>query len=157
MFQKYSSLAEDSYPWEFASFSYFSARFMTDVMQTLFSNPDRFPHITDCLLNAQPGHYFHLNLGDEVPIAQKYGSYHDEDENDWNHTTGIIYSPNPFILTVMTRYGGMSENIIGDLAAMFYEYTLGLDERLQQTEKLEEPAPVPAETVLPQPPEKRQR
>ena len=135
MFQRYSSIPEEEYPWEFASYSYFSAPFMTDVMLTLFSEPERFPHVADCLLNAQPGHYFRLNLGDEVPIAQKYGYYHDdEDGSDWTHTAGIFYTPNPFILTVMTRYGGMGENIIGDLADLFYEYTMELDNRLAQHE-----------------------
>ena len=134
MFQRYSSIPEEEYPWEFASYSYFSARFMTDVMQTLYEQPERFPHVTDCLLNAQPGHYFHLVLGDEVPIAQKYGYYVEVDESAWTHTAGIFYTPHPFILTVMTRYGGMGETIIGDLAALFYDYTLQLDTRLQAQE-----------------------
>ena len=146
MFQRYSSIPEEDYPWEFASYSYFSARFMTDVMLRLFSEPERFPHVADCLMNAQPGHYFRLNLGDEVPIAQKYGYYHDdEDGSDWTHTAGIFYTPNPFVLTVMTRYGGMGETIIGDLAALFYEYTRELDTRLaKREEQAAETAAVPA-------------
>lgn len=156
MFQRYSSIPEGDYPWEFASYSYFSARFMTDVMQTLFSQPERFPHISECLLNAQPGHYFRLNLGDDIPIAQKYGYYHDEDDNDWTHTAGIIYSQNPFILTVMTRYGGMGETIIGDLAVLFYEYTKELDSHFQEQEEknlqaafLPDAETSPAPAVLP--------
>jgi hypothetical protein len=115
---------------------------MTDVMKTLFSEPERFPHVADCLKQAQPGHYFHLILGDDVPIAQKYGYYHDdEDGSDWTHTAGIFYTPNPFILTVMTRYGGMGESIIGDLGVLFFEYTGELDKRLEQREeKAAEPA-----------------
>jgi len=102
--------------------------------------------VADCLMNAQPGHYFRLNLGDEVPIAQKYGYYHDdEDGSDWTHTAGIFYTPNPFVLTVMTRYGGMGETIIGDLAALFYEYTRELDTRLaKREEQAAETAAVPA-------------
>lgn len=135
MFRRYSAIPEEEYPWEFASYSYFSARFMTDVMQTLFSEPERFPHVADCLKQAQPGHYFHLILGDDVPIAQKYGYYHDdEDGSDWTHTAGIFYTPNPFLLTVMTRYGGLGESIIGDLGALFFEYTEELDARLRQRE-----------------------
>ncbi|MBR4472279.1 MAG: hypothetical protein IKS55_01450 [Oscillospiraceae bacterium] len=152
LFQRYSAIPEENYPWEFASYSYFSARFMTDVMQTLFYESERFPHVTDCLLNAQPGHYFHLQLGDELLIAQKYGCYHDDwDDSDWNHTSGIIYTPNPFILTVMTRYGGMSENIIGDLAVLFYEYTLQMDNRLREQEirmEAASPAAASSEPIL---------
>ena len=158
MYQRYSSIPEEDYPPEFAGYSYFSARFMTDVLQTLYSDPERFPNITDCLLDAQPGHYFRLILGDEIPIAQKYGRDSDLDGNDWNHTAGIFYTRHPFILTVMTRYGGISETIIGDLAVMFYDYSLQLDSHfdewkamqtqdvlLQDTEKetpAEDPLPV---------------
>lgn len=138
MFQRYSSIPEEDYPWEFASYSYFSARFMTDVMQTLYSEPERFPHVADCLMNAQPGHFFRLNLGDDVPIAQKYGYYHDdEDGSDWTHTAGIFYTEHPFILTVMTRYGGLGETIVADLAELFYRYTAELNARMQQREMQE--------------------
>ena len=34
----------------------------------------------------------------------------------------------------MTRYGGMGETIIGDLAALFYNYTLSLDNCLPAQE-----------------------
>jgi hypothetical protein len=147
MFQRYSAIPEEEYPWEFASYSYFSARFMTDVMQTLYAQPERFPHVADCLLKAQPGHYFHLVLGDDIPIAQKYGYYHDDwDGSDWTHTAGIFYTtPHPFILTVMTRYGGMGENIIADLGALFYDYTRELDTRLQALEEQEAQAAQAAE------------
>ena len=149
MFQRYSSIPEDSYPWEFASYSYFSARFITDVMQTLFSQPERFPHVADCLLCAQPDHYFHFNLGDRIPIAQKYGYYEEEDGSCWTHTAGIIYTKNPFILTVMTRYGGMGEIIIGDLAVLFYEFTQNLDTRYQQQEENATLIPSPAYAEMP--------
>ncbi len=131
MFCRYSDLSEDYYTWDFYGGSYFTARYMTDVMYSLFREPERFPRVIDCLKRAQPGHYFHLKLGDRVEIAQKYGTYRDEDEADWNHAAGIFYTPNPFILTVMTRYGGISETILGDLAELFCEYTLQMDERLK--------------------------
>ena len=104
---------------------------MTEVMYTLYSEPERFPGIADRLKNAQPGHYFRLSLEDcGIEIAQKYGNYRDEDGNDWNHTSGILYTPNPVILTVMTQYGGISELIISDLARFFYDYTLSADKEL---------------------------
>lgn len=133
MFQRYSDLPEEYYLWNFYSFSDFTARFMTDVMRCLYENSNRFPRVIDHLKDAHPGHFFHLFMGEnDLVIAQKYGSYHDEDGNDWNHTAGIVYTPNPFILTVMTRYGGISENIIGDLALLFRDYTLAADQKLQE-------------------------
>ncbi len=131
LYRTYSELPEDYYDWSFYSSSYFTARFMNDVMKTLYAFPDRFSGIVDCLKEAQPEHYFRWNHSDSgYDVAQKYGSYCDENDNNWNHTTGIIYTPNPFILTVMTRYGGISEMIISDLASLFLEYTLSADQRL---------------------------
>ena len=137
MFCRYSDLPEEYYTWDFYGGSYFTARFMTDVMGTLYRNEEQFPRITDCLKRAQPDHYFRLKLGDRWEIAQKYGTYQDEDGTDWNHTSGIVYTPQPFILTVMTRYGGISETIIGDLASLFCDYTLGLEQRLRSAEETE--------------------
>ena len=136
MFQRYASLPEEYYSWDFYASSYFSARFMTEVMNTLYSEPDRFPGIAERLMEAQPGHYFRLKLDETgVSVAQKYGNYHDEEGYDWNHTTGIIYTEHPFILTVMTRYGGISETIISDLAQLFYEYTLQAEQRILLLQK----------------------
>lgn len=131
MFQRYAQLKEDDYPWDFYSYSYFSARFMTQVLETLYQNNSWFPHIVECLKQAQPDHYFRLRLGERFEIAQKYGSYQDEDGRDWNHTAGIIYTPRPFILTIMTRYGGMAEQIIADLAERFCDYTLTLQQHTE--------------------------
>ena len=131
LFRSYSGLPDDYFSWEYRGYSYFSARFMTEVMYTLYSEPEKFPGIADRLKNAQPGHYFRLSLEDcGIEIAQKYGNYRDEDGNDWNHTSGILYTPNPVILTVMTQYGGISELIISDLARFFYDYTLSADKEL---------------------------
>ena len=130
MFCRYADLPEEYYTWDYYGGSYFTARFMTDVMSTLYRNEERFPRMTDCLKRAQPGHYFRLKLDGRWEAAQKYGTYQDEDGTDWNHASGIIYTPHPFILTVMTKYGGISENIIGDLAALFCDYTIRADGRL---------------------------
>ena len=139
MFCRYSDLPEEYYTWDFYGGSYFTARFMSDVMSSLYRNEERFPRMTDCLKRAQPDHYFRLKLGDRWEVAQKYGTYQDEDGTDWNHTSGIIYTPHPFLLTVMTRYGGISETIIGDLAVLFCDYTIQADSRLaaEQQEEAE--------------------
>ena len=132
MEQKYSDLPMDAYDPDFYDYSYFSAKFMTDVMMTLYYNQERFPHIIDCLKRAQTDSYFHRRLGENYPIAQKYGSYTDYSNRLFNHTSGIIFSDNPFILTVMTLNMGVSDAIIGDLAQAYEEYTHTLDTRLEQ-------------------------
>ena len=133
MFCRFAELPEDYYNWDFYSSSYFTARFMTEVMQDLLEHPESYPHVMDRLKQAQPGRFFKAGLeGDDCEIAQKYGNYHDEMSGaDWNHTAGIVFTEHPFVLTVMTRYGGLSEMIISDLAVLFRDYTLQADERLE--------------------------
>lgn len=134
MFQRYAELPEDYYDWDFYGSSDFTARFITDVMLTLEETPERFPHIAEWLRQAQPEHYFRLKLEDSgCEIAQKYGYYYDDMSGaGWTHASGIFYTEHPFVLTVMTRYGGMGEEIIADLAVLFRDYTLCLEDRMQE-------------------------
>lgn len=129
LYQQYSDLPVDQYDPDFYDYSYFSARFMTDVVKTLYFENERFPHIVDCLKLAQPGAYFRRDMGSDYEIAQKYGSY-----KEFNSTAGIVYTPNPYILVVMTKdltiAGG--ENVIAELAVKFRDYTLQLDTELEQ-------------------------
>ena len=127
--QQYARL--DKYDERYLLYCYFSPRYMTQVMETLYNDPDRFPKVMDNLLEAEQGHYF--RLPEEMrayDVAQKYGSYIDNEGSDWNHTTGIIYTPNPFIITVMTKNVGGSEQLISQLGVLFKDYTLKLDDEL---------------------------
>ena len=127
--QQYARL--DKYDERYLLYCYFSPRYMTQVMETLFNDPDRFPKVMDNLLQAEQGHYF--RLPDEMhvyDVAQKYGSYLDNENSNWNHTSGIIYTPNPFIITVMTKNVGGPEQVIADLGVLFKDYVLKLDEEL---------------------------
>lgn len=127
MYKRYSSLSDDYYDSDFIDYSYFTARFMNDVMTTLYTESERFPHIIDCLKLAQPTDFFHLYIDPSLEVAQKYGSYDDSLGNSWNHTTGIIYTQNPIILTVMTEDVTKAEMVIGQAAKLFTDYTLTLD------------------------------
>lgn len=125
MYKQFSSLPDDYYDPDFIDYSYFTVRFMNDVMTTLYNAPERFPHIIDCLKRAQPTDYFHLYIDPELEVAQKYGSY-----KEFNNTSGIIYTPNPVILTVMTSNLARAELVIGEAAKMFVDYTYTLDGKL---------------------------
>ncbi len=139
LYQQYSDLPTEDYDPDFYDYSYFSARFMTDVMKTLYYEQERFPHIIDCLKLAQPDTYFNTYLGGKYEIAQKYGSY-----KEFNNTSGIIYTENPFILTVMTENMGVSGTVIADCAVLMEQYTLTLDDKLlsyqqeQEAERLQQ-------------------
>lgn len=105
----------------------YSARFMLGVLQELYNNQETYPNIIPCLLNAQPNQFFRLNLEGQYEIAQKYGS-----AASHTHTAGIIYTPTPCLVVVMTKYAYAAERVIGDAAQLLAEYSLTLDERQAQ-------------------------
>ena len=144
LYKQYAQLPDDYYVSDFRDYSYFTARFMTQVMTTLFTEPERFPNVIDCLLNAQPEDYYNLTLG-QYDIAQKYGSYRDNSWRDWNHTAAIIYLPNPIILTVMTLDNPTAELTIAEVGKLFADYSLGLDSKLEQYRAEQEAARLAAE------------
>ena len=143
-YKNYVDLPEDYYDPDFRDYSYFTARFMTQVMTTLFNEPERFPNIIDCLKVAQPDHYFRMYIKD-YEIAQKYGSFRDYSNRDFNHTTGIIYTPNPIILTIMSQDIPQPEISIAELALLITKYTLKQDDRLADYQAAQEAARLAAE------------
>ncbi len=163
LYQNYSPLPEAYYDPDFLDYSYFTARFLTDVMKTLYNDSERFPNIIDCLKNSDNGSVFHGAMGGEYEVAQKYGNYIDRRNVAYNNTTGIIYTPHPFVLTVMTENLGITHEVMWDLAVIFKDYTLSLDQAyaayearqaapaLPQPETQEEPAAPGTEIVTEQP------
>ena len=128
--KKYSSLADSEYDPDYMDYCYFSNRYANQVMNTLFASPDSYPNIIDCLKAAEPEHYFRLKLEGKYEIAQKYGSYNDQLGDNWNTASGIIYTPNPIIVTVFTLNVDNYEEVIGDAAKMLTDYALELDGKL---------------------------
>ena len=101
-----------------------TARRMIFCLNTLNSEPERFPTVIDHLLNAQPERYFRLQE-DRWPIAQKYGA---ETVNArWLSTAGIVFVPErPFLLVVMTRSAPKPEEVISQLCVSLGDYALTL-------------------------------
>jgi len=128
-YQKYSTLPKEDYDPDYYDYSYYTARFMTDVMKTLYYENERFPNIIESIMHAQDDMYFELNVRD-YEVAQKYGAY-----KEFYHNTGIIYTPNPIILTVMTKNASIIDAIFGDYAQMMINYTLELDKKLEAHQK----------------------
>jgi len=130
----YAQLAESEYDPDYMDYCYFSPRYITQVVKTLYTEPERFPNIIECMKAAEPTGYFRLSeqLRADYEIAQKYGSYVDSFGDNFNHNTGIIYTPQPFILTVMTLNASGYEKLISDVAVMFTDYTLSLEQELEE-------------------------
>lgn len=128
--KKYASLAEADYHTDYLDYCYFNNRYMTSVMTTLFEERERFPNVVECLLQAEPDRYFKQGLGGQYEIAQKYGSFEDSRGEKFNHTTAIIYTPTPCIVTVMTSNVSGYEKLISDIGVELADYTLTLDGQL---------------------------
>ena len=128
LYQNYSSLPEAYYDPDFLDYSYFTVRFLTDVMKTLYNDSERFPNIIECMKNSDNGSVFHGAMNGEYEVAQKYGNYIDRRDVAYNNTIGIIYTPHPFVLTVMTKNLGITHEVMWDLAVIFKDYTLSLDD-----------------------------
>ena len=139
LYQNYASLPEDYYVQDFYDYSYFTARFMTQVMQTLYFEHERFPNVLENLLLAQPGQYFKGGITD-VPIAQKYGNFKDSMGRQFTHDTGVIYTDNPFILTIMTKNMGAADTVIAQFCGAFEDYARTLDEALPAYEEAQRAA-----------------
>ena len=128
-YQKYSDMPKEDYISDFYDYSYYNVRFLTDVFKTLYSDPERFPNIIDCLKRAQPDEYIHGGLGSRYEVAQKYGSYQEWDGDFFNNTAAIVYMPHPVIMVVMTLGLDAShgERVIREIGELLAQYTLDLD------------------------------
>ena len=144
---RYTDLDESYFTSDFYGSSYYTARFMTQVMRTLCEGgEERFPHVIECLLQAQPDGYMNLSMKDRWPVAQKYGAYEEAGGPNNNHVSAIIYTPNPIIVTVMTRNVGMFQDHIAAFGGFLADYALELDEKLAEgaaTAATPEPSPEP--------------
>lgn len=125
--KKYAQLKEEDYDPDYLDYCYFSNRYMTQVMTTLYTQRERFPNVVECLLNAQPEGYYRQTLGEQYEIAQKYGSFEDSRGVKFNHCAAIIYTPNPIVVTVMTSNVTRYEAVIAQIGKILADYALQLD------------------------------
>ena len=133
---KYASLDQTYYDPDFFEYSYYSARFITQVMETLCDGgEERFPHVIENLLIAQPDSYLNLSLMGKYRVAQNYGAFQERNGNSNNHITAIVYTPNPIIVTVMTRNVNDFQQRMADIGEYLANYALELDGKLAQRQE----------------------
>ena len=125
----YSGMTPDELPAEYHN-RFYSPRFMLNTLQTLYEEPYRFPNIIECMLQAQPENYFRQTLEGQYDVAQKYGQLY-----GYLNNAGIIYTPTPVILVVMTNQVKENLRLIGEMAQLFADYSLVLDERIRIREE----------------------
>lgn len=143
--KKYARLSDADYSADYMTYCYFTARYMTEVIETLYASPETFPNVIECMGQAKPGEYLRTNIEGQYTVAQKYGSYIEPNGTWNNHAAGIIYTPNPIIVTVMTRNVDNYNAVIGDIAELLTSYALTLDEKLEIFEQQKLAAQVAAE------------
>ena len=130
--KQFAGLPDDYYDPDYMEYCYFTPRYITRVVETLYKAPGSYPGVIDCMLAADPTHYFQQQPEMyDIRIAQKYGSFSDMQGTDWNHATGIIYTPHPFILTVMTQNVAGYELVLGKFAVLFKDYVLSLEDKVE--------------------------
>ena len=146
----YTQLPESYFVEDFYQTSYYSARFMTQVMITLYEGgEERFPHVNEYLLQAQPDEYLNRTLKDKYPVAQKYGAFTEGNGNDNNHVAAIVYTPTPIIVVVMTRNVAGYQQFMAEIGAYLADYSLKLDEKLAERQAQAPETPAPTETQAP--------
>ena len=127
---KFTDLPEDYFPADFSGYSYYSAKYYTQVLKTLYTQSDKFPHIMDYMMQDQAYHYLDGEFNGQYQTAQKYGAFEEKNGNKNYHSAGIVYTPNPVIITIMTKNITGFEKHIGHVAKMLVDYTLQLDSNL---------------------------
>ena len=138
---KFTDLPDSYFDQDFYDVSYYTARYMTQVMRTLYQGGDaKFPHVLDYLKQAQPDDYYNRNaaLKGSYTIAQKFGAYEEGNGNNNNHCAAVIYTPNPIVVTMMTRNVGDYQNIIAEVGGHLAEYALELDQKLESWKQEQE-------------------
>ena len=144
MTEKYTDLPAEYFSQDFLDVSYYTARYMTQVMKTLYTGGDAaFPHVIPYLEQAQPNEYFNLNPTlKSYGVAQKYGAFEETYAGtNNNHCAAIIYTPTPIIVVVMTRNIGEYQARIAEVGAYLADYAIQLDEKAKQAAAAPDPAP----------------
>ncbi len=124
-----AGVAEEDLPEDYFSSINFSSDFMLGVLKELFYHTEKYPNIIECLKEAEPGHYFRMTMDGKYAVAQKYGGG-SMNGIRYLHTAGIIYTPTPCLLVVMTKNVTNAEYAIANMAQLMADYTLTLDQRV---------------------------
>lgn len=121
-----------------------TAWYMLSTLGVLYQNPEKYAELTENMKNAAKGQYFQRYL-DDYEIAHKYG-YFEGAIND----CGIIYTPEPFLLTAFTVDKTYGDSILGHLCELLTEYT-NYQSYLKYLASLPSPTPEPTPTPTPSP------
>ena len=112
--------------WNYQVDNYYNSKQFIHMLRTLYDDPERFPGIIECMLEATPFSDF-KQYEKRNPIAQKYGFVEQsEADNAW-HTyitcCGIVYSDTPFMIVMFTDNVDYAYSFLGEYAVVMTDYT----------------------------------
>jgi len=133
--------------------NFFSARHMIHCLRILYEDPERFPGVLDCLLQAAQDNYFAL-LEDRYPIAHKHG-YVPYEDHLYINDCAIVYTEQPILLAMFsdTIPGGIWS--ISEFCRLMCDYTTyhmlrpGEDEVQPVPPEVRDTYVSPVETLVP--------
>lgn len=126
MLAETAGYTEEDLPTAYFQGNIFSANFMLGVLKELYYNTEQYPNVVECMLNANPGEYLRLSLDGKYTVAQKYGAV-----PGYTHIAGIVYTPVPCLVCVMTQNTPSAQNVIAGLGEILADYAVTLDQRSQ--------------------------
>lgn len=141
--RQYFTMPEEEIDSIYYADNYYCTSMMLDTLKHLYEGGDKFDEMIGYMKQAQPGEYFKMYVTD-YEIAHKYGYYVDDGVTAINDT-GIIYTPQPFLLAVYTSDAPGGAEVLGRAAEVLTEYTV--------TQDVPEPEPEESSTVTEQPEE----
>ena len=100
---------------------FFTAQQVIHCLRVLYEEPDRFPGVIDCLLQAEPEDYFCFHE-QRVPVAHKYG-YINENGSFFVCDCGICYTEDPILIAMFTWDVHLPNNLLADYCTLMCDYT----------------------------------
>ena len=116
----YIGLTEEEADESFLARNFFSSKQIMYTLKLLYSDPDRYPGVVDCLLQASPYDYF---KGNQPPytIAHKYGWYTDNGVQYLNDSA-IVYTDDPILLVMFTGNVKEARQFLADYCSLMCDY-----------------------------------
>ena len=119
---KYLTDDPDSLPWTYYENNYFTAKQFIYCLKLLCGEPERFPGIIDCMLEAAPDTHFRRDVM-WCPIASKTGYVTEEGYHTVANDMAIVYTTETFAIVMMTDNIPNFGDVLADYCTLMCDYT----------------------------------
>lgn len=104
--KEYAGLPDSYYDESYYSGDFYTSRLMMEITKTLYEGgEERFPTVLRDMKKSQPDDFFNRDwiVNTSYDVAQQHVAYWGGGTGDFIHCTGVIYTPSPIVLTIMTK------------------------------------------------------